>query len=146
MTQTVVNQFPKKDRFVGAIPCTEGTRFRLWAPIARNVALVVEGREVRFPLETEGNGYFSRTMPDVRVGDRYKFSLDGGESFPDPASRYQPEGPHGPSEVIDPDAYVWSGTEANWPGISIDGQVLYELHVGTFSPEGTFLGAINQFR
>lgn len=146
MSHTVVNQFSKKDRFVGAIPHSAGTHFRLWAPIAKSVAAVVEERQLEFPLEPEDNGYFSGSVPDVRVGDRYKFSLDGGESLPDPASRYQPEGPHGPSEVIDPSAYGWSGTEANWPGVSIDGQVLYELHVGTFTPEGTFLGAITQFR
>lgn len=146
MPHTVVNQFSKKDRFVGAIPHSAGTHFRLWAPIAKSVAAVVEGRQLEFPLEPEDNGYFSGSVPDVRVGDRYKFSLDGSESLPDPASRYQPEGPHGPSEVIDPSAYGWSGTEANWPGVSIDGQVLYELHVGTFTPEGTFLGAITQFR
>jgi maltooligosyltrehalose trehalohydrolase len=143
MTQTAVTPFPTKDRFIGAIPQSGGTRFRLWAPIARNAALVVGGRELQFPLEPEGNGYFSGTLPAVRVGDRYKFTLDGGEPFPDPASRYQPEGPHGPSEVIDPAAYAWSGTEAKWPGVSIDGQVLYELHVGTFSPEGTFLRRVH---
>jgi maltooligosyltrehalose trehalohydrolase len=102
MTRTVANPRPEKDHFIGANPHSEGTRFRLWAPIARSVAVVVEGRDVQFPVEPEGNGYFSTTVRDVREGDRYKFSLDGGESFPDPASRYQPEGPHGPSQVIDP--------------------------------------------
>src|ERR1017187_1756256 len=137
MSRTVANPRPKEDHFIGANPHSDGIRFRLWAPIARTVAVVVEGRDGQFPVEPEGHGYFSTTVRDVRVGDRYKFSLDGGESFPDPASRYQPEGPHGPSQVIDPAAYSWSGTETNWTGVSIDGQVLYELHIGTFTPKGT---------
>ena len=135
----------RKDLFIGALPTQEGTRFRLWAPIAKNIAVVVEGHDAQFQLEPEDNGYFSATIEDVRVGDRYKYRPGRGESFPDPASRYQPEGPHGPSEVIDPSGYRWNATETKWPGISIDGQVLYELHVGTFTPEGTFLSAISQF-
>ncbi len=145
MIRTVEDPFHKKDRFIGAYAHSGGTRFRLWAPIAKSVAVVPEGRDVQFPLEPEGHGYFSGRICDVRVGDRYKFSVDGGELFPDPASRCQPEGPHGPSEVIDATAYTWSGAETSWPGVSIDGQVLYELHVGTFTPEGTFLSAISQF-
>lgn len=131
--------------FIGAKPCPEGTYFRVWAPIAQNVAVLIEGRNVRFPLKPEGRGYYSGTLVDVCVGDRYKFSLDEGEPFPDPASRYQPEGPHGPSEIVDPAAYSWSPSEASWQGVSLDGQVLYELHIGTFTPEGTFLGAIREF-
>ena len=74
-----------------------------------------------------------------------RFSLDGGEAFPDPASRYQPEGPHGPSQIIDPRSYVWSEAETHWPGVSIEGQVLYELHIGTLTSEGTFLSALHEF-
>jgi maltooligosyltrehalose trehalohydrolase len=142
---TVANPLPTNGRLIGAIADDQGTQFRLWAPIATSVVVVVEGHRVQFPLQAEGDGYFSGRLSEVRAGDRYKFSLNGGEPFPDPASRYQPEGPHGPSEVIDPAAYIWGETEANWPGVSIDGQVLYELHIGTFTPEGTFLGAISQF-
>jgi maltooligosyltrehalose trehalohydrolase len=145
MTILVTNPPNKKNRSIGAIPGSQGTRFCLWAPIAKNVDLVVEGRETRFKLEPEGDGYFSRTIPDVRAGDHYKYSLDGGEAYPDPASRYQPHGPHGASEVVDPFGYRWSETEADWPGVSLERQVLYELHVGTFTPEGTYLGAISQF-
>ena len=134
-----------EDRFIGAGPHGNGTRFRVWAPIAKRVAVMLGGRNVSLPLESEGNGYFSATMNDVRPGDRYRFSLDGGEAFPDPASRYQPEGPHGPSEVVDPSSFHWSEADARWPGISLGGQVLYELHVGTFTLEGTFLSAISQF-
>jgi maltooligosyltrehalose trehalohydrolase len=144
MTQTPAHPH-KQGHFIGAKPQPEGTYLRLWAPLAKSVALTVEGRGPQFRLEPEGNGYFSATVRDIRMGDRYRFSLDGGEAFPDPASRFQPEGPHGPSEVIDAANYAWSGSETNWPGISIEGQVLYELHVGTFTRDGTFLSAISQF-
>jgi maltooligosyltrehalose trehalohydrolase len=138
-------QFDRRSRRIGAFPTPNGTSFRLWAPIAKSVALFVEGNPVPFSLTPEQDGYFSGTFTEIRAGDCYKFSLDGGEAFPDPASRYQPNGPHGASEVIDPSAYVWSLTEADWPGISIEGQVLYELHVGTFTPGGTYSSAITEF-
>ncbi len=131
--------------FVGAKPTPQGTYFRLWAPRVNSVSVVVEGRDVRFPLEKGSGGYFSGMVSEIHAGDLYKFSLDDGEPFPDPASRFQPRGPHGPSLVVDPNGRRWSASEATWPGITIDGQVLYELHVGTFTPEGTFLGAISQF-
>jgi maltooligosyltrehalose trehalohydrolase len=131
--------------FIGSRPCPGGTHFRVWAPIAKRVQVVIERSKLRFPLTPEEGGYFSGTLPSVSAGDRYKFSLDEGEPFPDPASRYQPEGPHGPSEIVDPSAYEWSRSEASWNGVSLDGQVLYELHIGTFTPEGTFLAAIREF-
>jgi maltooligosyltrehalose trehalohydrolase len=145
MSESVANHAPKKNRFVGAEPVTDGTRFRLWAPLAKSVAVMPEGRDVSFPLEAEPDGYFAATVLGIRSGERYKFVLDGGEPFPDPASRFQPEGPHGPSEIVDPSSFRWSETEANWPGISLDGQVLYEFHIGTFTSEGTFVAAIGQF-
>jgi maltooligosyltrehalose trehalohydrolase len=109
------------------------------------VAVFVDGRDHRFILEKQDQGHFVGTISDVRAGDRYKFTLDDSEPFPDPASRFQPDGPHGFSQVVDPEAHCWSKSEADWPGIAIDGQVLYELHIGTFTPEGTFLAAIGQF-
>jgi maltooligosyltrehalose trehalohydrolase len=129
---------------IGASPRPDGTTFRLWAPNAMTVAVVIKGHTDGVALEAEGNGYFFQIVPGIHAGDRYKFSLDGGEPFPDPASRYQPDGPHGFSEVVDPTAYAWSGTESSWPGVSIEGQVLYELHVGTFTPEGTFASVVEQ--
>ena len=144
MSEAFANHAPRKNRFVGAEPVPEGAHFRLWAPSAKRVEVVVEGRNVSFPLKAEPDGYFSSTVHGIRSGDRYKFILDGGEAFPDPASRFQPEGPHGPSEIVD-SSFRWSDTEAKWPGISLDGQVLYELHIGTFTPEGTFVAAISQF-
>lgn len=121
---------------VGAVPCDQGTFFRVWAPIARRVEVVLERNDLRHPLTAEADGYFAGFLQDVCAGHRYKFSLDDGEPFPDPASRYQPEGPHGLSEIIDPCSYKWSEGEMSWPGVSIEGQVLHEIHVGTFHASG----------
>ena len=131
--------------FVGARLSSGGTFFRVWAPIATNVAVLIEDRDERFPLQPEGNGHFSGILAGICAGDRYKFSLDEQEPYPDPASHFQPSGVHGPSEIVDPAAYHWSNADASWPGVTLDGQVLYELHIGTFTPEGTFLGAIREF-
>ncbi len=88
------------------------------------------------------SGYFSGRFPAV-PGDRYWFRLDDEESlYPDPASRFQPEGPHGPSEIVDPSTYAWS--DGSWRGLKPAGQVLYEMHVGTFTAEGTFAAAAEQ--
>ncbi len=136
---------PIRYSFVGAKPSSEGTYFRVWAPIARKLSVLIKGQNHPIPLQRDESGYFSGTVVEVHAGDRYKFSLDEGEPFPDPASRCQPEGPHGASEVVDPAAHVWSVSEADWQGVSLDAQVLYELHIGTFTPEGTFLSAIREF-
>src|SRR5271170_5500175 len=103
---------------LGAIPSSGGICFRVWAPIARTVDVVIEKSGLRLSLEREG-GYFSACLTQAQVDDRYKLSLDGGEPFPDPASRYQPEGPHGPSQIVDPSAFVWSDSENQWPGVSL---------------------------
>src|SRR5712691_8989258 len=113
------------------------THFRVWAPRRRQVEVALEGGPERVaPLAGEGNGYFSGTVARVGAGTLYKYRLDGGESFPDPASRFQPEGPHGPSQVIDPSAYPWRVRAGK--GLSLPGQVVYEMHVGTFTTEGTW--------
>jgi maltooligosyltrehalose trehalohydrolase len=93
-------------------------------------------------LEDEGNGYFSGYVEAARPGTLYRYRLDGGESFPDPASRYQPEGPRGPSMVVDPAAFRW--TDGAWPGARLAGQVVYEMHVGTFTAEGTWAAAARE--
>ena len=119
-----------------------GVHFRVWAPSRKRVAVVFEGPETEgeFPLEADDDGYFSTHIPDLEAGTRYRFRLDDDSTlYPDPASRFQPEGPHGPSQVIDPWAYRWS--DMDWKGIAIKGQVLYEMHVGTFTKEGTWTAA-----
>ena len=117
----------------------EGTHFRVWAPAAKRVDIMFEGGLAAAPLRHDGDGYFSGLAERAAPGTRYRFRLDGGDAFPDPASRWQPEGPHGPSEVVAPDTFRWS--DQSWQGITARGQVLYELHVGTFTPEGTYRAA-----
>lgn len=96
------------------------------------------------PLEPTGRGYFEvQDSAGVR-GDRYKFRIDGTASYPDPASRWQPEGVHGPSMVIDPRAFVW--TDAHWKRPAFRDLVIYELHIGAFTPEGSFRAAIERLR
>lgn len=117
------------------------THFRVWAPARRTVAVVFEGGD-SVELSAEGDGYFSGEAP-VGAGARYRYRLDDDETlYPDPASRFQPEGPHGPSEVIDPAAFTWN--DADWQGVAPCGRVIYEMHVGTFTPEGTWAAAAEQ--
>ena len=124
---------------LGAVPGEGGTRFRVWAPDRQSVTLVVErtgDTPLRVPLGVEGNGYFGGTVAGVGAGARYRYALDDEGPFPDPASRFQPEGVHGPSEVVAPTPFAW--TDGGWPGIAVEALVIYELHVGAFTAEGTF--------
>jgi len=126
----------------GAEVTHEGTHFRLWAPICTQVEVVIEGGPAT-QLHAEGEGWFSALVQGVTAGTRYRFRLDGESSlFPDPASRYQPDGPHGPSEVVDPRRFLWS--DFSWKGIPAEGQIFYEMHIGTFTPEGTWAAAAAQ--
>lgn len=115
----------------------EGVHFRVWAPRSKSVAVEFEGRIE--DLQREGNGYFAGLLKTARAGMLYKYKLDSG-SFPDPASRFQPSGPHGPSQIVDPANFKW--TDANWKGARQQGQVIYEMHVGTFSKEGNYRAAM----
>jgi maltooligosyltrehalose trehalohydrolase len=123
---------------VGAQFHADGAAFRVWARNHKTVSVVVNNRE--HPLRLEGDGYFVGDVKDVRAGDTYRFLLDGEGPFPDPASRYQPEGPHGPSQIIDATKFAW--TDQAWQGIKLAHQVIYELHIGTFTREGTWRSAI----
>ncbi len=111
------------------------TRFNLWAPAAEDVDLVLEGDGI--PMSRQEDGTFSLTTR-AGAGTRYRFRIDGGEEVPDPASRSQPDGVHGASAVVDPVSYEWR----DWypGGRPWEEVVLYELHVGTFTPVGTFAG------
>jgi maltooligosyltrehalose trehalohydrolase len=125
-----------------------GVHFRVWAPRRRTVEVVLQsgpGARGLVALPPEEDGYFANIEPGAAAGTRYAFRLDGagGPVVPDPASRYQPEGLDGPSEVVDPAAARW--TDRGWKGAEpIEGQVLYELHIGTFTPEGTWDAAHEQ--
>jgi maltooligosyltrehalose trehalohydrolase len=120
------------------------TRFECWAPQASNIEVVLDDRVV--PLEARAHGLHGATIPDVPPGSRYRYRLhrpDGDPlDRPDPASRWQPDGVHGPSAVDDPGAFAW--TDQTFRSPPLLRQVLYELHVGTFSPEGTFDGVIDR--
>jgi maltooligosyltrehalose trehalohydrolase len=128
---------------IGAEPSDrELTHVRVWAPRARRVQ-VVNGGSIT-TLEAEGGGYHSGAIKAV-LGDRYQFKLDDDDRlYPDPASRFQPEGPHGPSEIVDPHAFRW--TDQAWTGAVLEGQVAYEMHVGTFTRAGTFAAAEQELR
>jgi maltooligosyltrehalose trehalohydrolase len=130
---------------VGAEVVSQGVHFRVWAPQRRTVQVVIEDdkRQQTFELQAEPEGYFSGLVASARAGTRYRYRLDGADQLlPDPAARFQPEGPHGPSQVIDPHSFQW--TDQDWPGITLPGQVMYELHLGTFTPEGTFAAAARE--
>ncbi len=118
-----------------------GVHFRVWAPRRQRVEVILSPSEV-FPLAAEEGGYFSGTVATAGDGTRYRYRLDGGDAFPDPAARFQPEGPHGPSQVVDPSAYPWK--DDGWRGAALRGQVIYEMHIGTFTPEGTYAAAAHQ--
>jgi maltooligosyltrehalose trehalohydrolase len=127
---------------------SDETHFRLWAPKAQRVDLVLEDSAARnskqqvHALKAEEGGYFSGAA-NVGAGVRYRFSLNGeGNFYPDPASRFQPDGPHGPSCIVDPTQFRW--TDSQWPGISLKGQIIYEMHVGTFTSAGTWRAAAQQ--
>jgi maltooligosyltrehalose trehalohydrolase len=128
-------------RDLGAVAEREGTLFRVWAPRASRVDVLSSPDGAVFPLDQEGGGYFGGRAP-LRPGALYKYRLDGAEAYPDPTSRFQPEGPHGASMVVDRSAYRWN--DRHWRGVEMPGQVMYEMHVGLFTPEGTFDGAVRR--
>jgi len=127
---------------LGAQVESGGVRFRVWAPKRVRVDVVLEEDGRSFPLTKDEAGYFSALVPIAEAGMSYRYRLDNGEAYPDPCSRYQPQGPHGCSLIVDPSSYEWR-TSA-WRGVRMPGQVIYELHVGTFTPEGTLEAAIGQ--
>jgi maltooligosyltrehalose trehalohydrolase len=137
----VVRRFP-----VGAeVVAGTGAHFRVWAPNSKRVAVELSDdaslrwdQKDTIALEQEENGYFSADVPKARPGMVYTFRIRG-TSFPDPASRFQPHGPEGPSQIIDPARFTW--TDYEWRGVPRAGQVIYEIHIGTFTREGTWIAA-----
>ena len=126
-----------------------GVNFRVWAPGCRHLAVVLEREPAPCPDATpvgialapdDISGYFSGAIPIAGAGTLYRYRLDDSpDLLSDPASRFQPYGPHGPSQIIDPAQFPW--TDQAWPGVCLVGQVIYEMHLGTFTPEGTWEAA-----
>ena len=126
----------KHDMPFGA-QCVEGVvRFRLWAPKAHSVEVCLPQEGI--PLTRQAAGWFEVVTPRAHPGSKYQFRIDGGQKVPDPASRYQHADVHGPSEVVNPAEFEWQ--DEHWQGRPWKEAIIYELHVGTFSPEGTFAG------
>ena len=144
-----------------------GVQFRVWAPNCARVEVVMEGWCPIIPcllhgapngarvevvmeelanateLKSEEDGYFAGIVRSAQAGSLYRYRLDGSTTlYPDPASRFQPDGPHGPSQVVDPSTFSW--TDQEWRGVAREGQVLYEMHIGTFTEEGTWDAARQQ--
>ena len=137
---------PMRARRCGAVVDGGGVAWRVWAPRAKAVELVLIDGDPRrgTPMQAEDFGYF-RTVPrEVPDGQRYAFRLDGGEDRPDPCSLWQPDGVFGPSAVVRPDRFAW--TDSAWRGVAREDLVFYELHVGTFTREGTFEAIIPRLR
>jgi maltooligosyltrehalose trehalohydrolase len=111
--------------------------FRVWTPKAHSVAVKIMGSVGEpIPLSQETFGYWKGTVQNISPGTRYQYLLNHTLARPDPASRSQPDGVHGPSEIIDPHGFSW--TDRQWRGMPLEDYIIYELHTGTFTPEGTF--------
>jgi maltooligosyltrehalose trehalohydrolase len=129
----------------GALPLADGaTRFSVWAPTARQVEVVLtrEGAIEPHRLVRGPDGVHHGTIRRVPAGTDYSYRLDGGPDRPDPVSRWRPHGVHGPTRIVDPGAFHWS--DESWRGIEAPDLVIYELHVGTFTPAGTFDGVVER--
>jgi maltooligosyltrehalose trehalohydrolase len=124
---------------LGASLHDNSVTFRVWAPRCHSVELVIEGRSTQ-ALWRGDDGMYSLTVPRLTAGTRYQYRLDSERYRPDPVSRWQPEGVHGPSAVVDPAAFTW--TDAEFRGHDLTDLVFYELHIGTFTAPGTFEAVI----
>jgi maltooligosyltrehalose trehalohydrolase len=132
----------QEDSWVGAfVTGPSQVTFRAWAPSIKTLAVeILSPFSEAVPMEPRPFGYWEATVADLAAGARYQFVLNDKLKRPDPASRFQPEGVHGPSEVIDPHAFQW--TDHHWKGLPLNEYIIYELHPGTFTPEGTFEAVI----
>jgi len=123
----------------------KGVSFRIWAPLVEELEIVFEDPVSSsiiqtFSLIKDEKGYFSQLIAEAEVSTLYHYRIKGQETlYPDPASRYQPKGPHGPSQVIDNSQFAWN--DRHWKGVAFEDRVLYEMHIGTFTQQGTFQSA-----
>lgn len=134
-------------KHLGAIPQDGNpqdgkTHFSVWAPNVDQITVELVSSGNAFPLRKQSSGYHTGTLEGVKVGERYFYRGDGGPKRPDPASRFQPDGVHGPSEVIDAAEYDW--TDQEWKCPDRDDLIIYELHIGTFTDDGTFLAGLDR--
>jgi maltooligosyltrehalose trehalohydrolase len=127
---------------LGATPLADGVSFKVWAPAATRVEVELPAAAEFAPLTPAADGVWSGVVVAARPGTLYRYRLNGDAVRPDPYSRSQPEGVHGPSQVVDPDAFDWH--DSGWPGLGIHGLVIYQCHVGTATPDGTFDSLIQQ--
>ncbi|ACI58577.1 malto-oligosyltrehalose trehalohydrolase (plasmid) [Rhizobium leguminosarum bv. trifolii WSM2304] len=132
--------FPLTNMTFGPAFTEDGILFRLWAPLHESVSLKIEGTDPR-PMQAAEDGWHRCTVPNAHAGTRYRFVLPDGLEIPDPASRFQPQDVHGPSEVVDL-SYRWKTSD--WTGRPWEEMVVYEMHIGCFTPEGTFEAAIER--
>ena len=139
-------QARRRRRPLGAEVFEDGVHFKVLAPRRRRVRVVIESEPAAgrvFALEGSADEGFSCFVPGLRAGALYRYLLDDDDKpYPDPASRFQPAGPHGPCEVVDPASYLWR--DQAFLGVNLKGQVVYELHIGTFTEEGTYRSAAEQ--
>ncbi len=127
---------------LGAQVVETGVQFRLWAPKAHRIEVVFGSGNTQSLRRDDETGYFTAIISEASPGMTYRYRVDGKNDFPDPCSRFQPEGPHGPSQIVDSSAYRWRDRE--WPGVRMTGQVIYELHIGAFTEEGTLDAAVRE--
>ncbi len=122
---------------LGANRLPDGSwEFLVWAPNSKSVSLKVVGRDDLIPMNSQPHGYHQAAVPGLEAGAGYLYHLDDGRELPDPASRLQPEGVHKPSQLVDVTSFRW--TDSNWKGVRLEDSIFYELHVGTYTREGTF--------
>ena len=127
----------------GANPADGGVLFKIWAPrVAKLAVHVVSPLERVFPMDRDDDGVFTVFANGLAAGVDYYYEIDGSRRRSDPVSRFQPRGVHGPSRVVDPDAFAW--TDHDWKGLALEKFLIYELHTGTFTPEGTFAGVVER--
>ncbi len=131
---------------LGAWPEGRGFHFRVWAPQCKSLEVVVDGGHIPpITLTLQKDGYFTGEA-SLKPGDLYKFRVDGHSLYPDPCSRFQPQGPHGPSMIVDPHSFRWQDHAWQKKGLQMLGQIIYELHVGSFSQQGNYQGVVSELK
>ena len=138
---TRLSQTPETQPIGALVTGPSQVTFRAWAPWVKTFAVEILGNQPEIvPMQPQPFGYWETTVSNIAVGTCYQYVLHEKLKRPDPASRFQPEGVHGPSEVVDPASFIW--TDHQWKGLQLQDFIIYELHPGTFSPDGTFEGII----